>query len=143
VTVCLRGNGGTLLHLFGTPRTPNRLPTYRVAAFPGFICATIPQVGTLVLVGSDVGEADGSAATNTPFGPGFVLAAIPQCTPVTNGVVFLRSQPTQNSAQVAVLGSNTPVTLIEMVGVWYRVSVGGQEGFIRYDLVAFRCDFLP
>ena len=143
VTVCLRGTSGTLLHLYGIPRAANRLAMYTVAQFPGYICATIPQVGTLVLVGGDSVIAGSAMPTNTPNAPGMVIAAFPECTPVTDGVVFLRAQPSANSAQVAVLGANTPMTLIEMVGLWYRVSVGGQEGFIRYDLVAFQCDFLP
>jgi len=143
VTVCLRGTSGTLLHLYGIPRAANRLAMYTVAQFPGYICATIPQVGTLVLVGGDSVIAGSAMPTNTPNAPGMIIAAFPECTPVTDGVVFLRAQPSANSAQVAVLGANTPMTLIEMVGLWYRVSVGGQEGFIRYDLVAFQCDFLP
>jgi hypothetical protein len=147
VTVCLKGSG-TLLHLYGAPRTPHTVPTYPVAAFAGFTCGSVPQTGTLVLVpGSalaDSGSGGGGSLQQpiippTPADPGMRLATFPECTAVAYGGVRLRAQPSERSQMLDVLSPDTPMTLITRLGLWYHVSANGREGYVRADLVAFMC----
>ena len=148
VTVCLRGSG-TLLHLYGAPRTPHAIPTYPVAAFPGFTCGSIPQTGTLVLVngsggtsGSGGGGSSSPASTPippTPSDPGLRLNSFPECTAVAYGGVNVRSTPSERGALLGVLSPDTPINLITRVGMWYVIDYQGQTGYVRMDLVAFAC----
>lgn len=50
-TFCLQGQG-TLVFLAasGIPRVPQVVPTHVLDAYPGYLCATLHEVGTLVLV---------------------------------------------------------------------------------------------
>ncbi|MFN8531417.1 MAG: SH3 domain-containing protein [Anaerolineae bacterium] len=143
VAVCLRGSG-TMLLLYGTPRTAHIVPTFAVSVFPGYACASIPFPGTLVLVNGTVngqGPTPIPDATSTPQAPGMILATIPECTPITNGITYLRAQPSAVSQPVAVLAAQSPVEVITLIGEWYQVRVGEQEGYIRYDLIGYRCAF--
>ncbi|MFN8530028.1 MAG: PKD domain-containing protein [Anaerolineae bacterium] len=150
VAICLRGAGSIVL-LSGIPRTPEWLPSYSLDSMPGFTCAGIPRFGTVALVqqgGTTISSSDSSGGSSsspfvlpTPQGytAGLRLSLDPQCSPATRGVVFLRAQPSAQSAQVTVLGDNTPVVIRGMVGTFYLVETGIWTGYVRADLISFQC----
>lgn len=151
VAVCLRGAGSmVLLASSDAPRAPIGLGTYALANIPGFTCAVIPEVGTVVLLrsGSEAEAALASAVQAiTPrrnYAPGLIFAGDPRCDAVTRGMVYVRSAPNENSRSIGILGHRSPVTIHDMSGTWYHVtvnsaSIGTQQGYIRADLISFRC----
>lgn len=151
VAVCLRGAGSmVLLASSDAPRAPIGLGTYALANIPGFTCAVIPEVGTVVLLrtGSEAEAALASAVQAiTPrrdYAPGLIFAGDPRCDAVTRGMVYVRSAPSESSRSIGILGHRSPVTIHDMNGTWYHVtvssaSIGTQQGYIRADLISFRC----
>jgi hypothetical protein len=157
VAICLRGSGSmVLLAGVDAPRTPIGLGTFLLATAPGFTCAAVPQVGTVVLVrnGSAAEAALAAAITQgvysprRDYAPGLIFAADPRCVPVTRGMVYVRSAPSENSFAYGLLGNRTPVIINDQTGIWYHVTVssagiGTRDGYIRADLVGFQCILVP
>ncbi|MDX2161652.1 MAG: SH3 domain-containing protein [bacterium] len=152
VGICLRGTG-TLVLLAGAPRTPTVLGGFTAAELPGFTCSGVPTVGTLVLVGNDFGGfvgGGGVESNTTPRGfprpqgyaPGVDFALSGACVPLTRGVVYVRSLPTENSDFIRILGDSTPVQIETQTGRWYVFTLDGVVGYIRADLLSFQCGFL-
>ena len=129
VHVCLQGSG-TLVYLDATtsPRTISALP---VSLENGYVCATLPNAGTLVLVpGTPAVVAPAPAVAATPTGPSEPLRA---CRVTTTAALRLRAEPNTDSAILTTLPYELTLTATETVEGWYRVVYGDGQGWISAD----------
>lgn len=125
--VCLRGTGDAIYLTAATSaRTPVYLPVLSDSP-ANYACANIPESGTVVLVRTRTGAAPAPA---NPSG-----AALTGCAVTTTNPLNLRSAPDTNSSVLAIIPYSTRLTAHERLAGWYRVSYGGQLGYVSAEFV--------
>ncbi len=135
--ICLQGTGGIMfLNANGIPRTAQWLPT---SVVNGYTCASIPAVGTVVLVGTPPPNplpVNGEGASN----PAFVGAAVPlaNCQITTTHQVRLRETPSTNGTVLTTLPYDLTLTATVRTGDWYQVVYLNNQGWVNAAYVNTR-----
>jgi hypothetical protein len=122
----LQGNG-TLLYLDATaaPRTVAELPVFVQS---GYTCGSIPNAGTVVLVGDSPGMI-GSASVGA-------TTTLSDCTVTTLDILNLRTQPDIHSPVVRMIPYNVTLTAFERSADWFYVDYLGSRGWVSASFVS-------
>ncbi|MEO8397409.1 MAG: SH3 domain-containing protein, partial [Chloroflexota bacterium] len=131
VQICLRGNGEVLfLSAADARRTIQRLAT---VAQNGYLCVTLSNSGTLVLVQ----QASGAAQVPTPATPAPASVLLANCrVTTTHSPLNLRAAPNASASVLAQLPYNLTLTATEFVPGWYRVIYLDGQGWISATYVS-------
>jgi hypothetical protein len=127
VQVCLQG-AGTLLYrdAAGQPRVTVSLPSFSQG---GFICGTIPNAGTVILI------------PGAPAPAAIPFTALSACRVTTTNILNLRAEPNTSSAVLALVPYQTTLNASARSGGWLQVVVGNQQGWVseRYLRLGRTC----
>ena len=131
VTVCLRGSGDVLfLSASDVSRTPQHLAA---TANGGFVCVSVPNSGTVVLVGS---------ASNIPMQPADCrtdasATTLANCrVTTTHSPLNLRAEPNTSATVIAELPYDLTLTATAHVPGWYQVIYLDGQGWISAEYVS-------
>lgn len=143
VEVCLLGTGTYIyLNASQSPRQPVMMTT---TSSGGYTCASIPNAGTVVLVGSAPAAAPaataapGGAASGGTTGTTATQNLTPrslmdlQCFGETTRIVRLRAEPNTTSEIITRLPYRTRLRATEIVPGWIRVVYGSDQYWVSAD----------
>src|SRR5690606_6379007 len=125
IAVCLQGSGA-LLYLDATV-APRRIVELPVSVQGGYTCATVPQAGTVVLVGGAASVVNPAPILVAPAGP---RTALDGCMVVTRNILNLRDTPDANGTVLRLIPYDVTLTALERTGGWFYVDYLGQRGWL-------------
>ncbi len=130
VTVCLRGSGDVLfLSAADASRTPQHLAA---TASGGFTCVSVPNSGTVVLVGSSSNIPETQPSTPAP-----ATTTLTDCqVTTTNAPINLRAEPDASASVIAQLPYNLMLTATAYQSGWYQVIYLDGQGWVSAQFLS-------
>ena len=108
-----------------SPRTVVELPAF---AQSGYTCGSIPNAGTVVLVGGSPSVTAPAASAGS--------TALSGCMVTTNYLLNLRENPSAQSAVIVQVPYNVTLTATERQNGWFHVDYLGTAGWLNAAYLA-------
>jgi VCBS repeat-containing protein len=130
ITVCLRGEGAFLyLDATVSPRSMVELPVFMQS---GYTCASVPNAGTVVLVGGAASVVNPAPSSPDSTGP---VTPLSDCMVTTRHILNLRAEASDNAAILRMIPYNVTLTALERTSAWFHVDYLGERGWISAGFV--------